>query len=93
MANSVSSKKRIRQNETHRARNKWRKVSMRDAVKVFEDKILHGSNDEAKQAFLHASKLLDKTAQLGALHKNTAARKKSRLHGAAQVKDRQAERA
>jgi small subunit ribosomal protein S20 len=79
MANSVSAKKRIRQNETHRARNKWRKVSMRDAIKAFDEKILHGSNDEASQAFRLASKLLDKTAQQGALHKNTAARKKSRM--------------
>ncbi len=79
MANSVSSKKRIRQNETHRARNKWRKVSMRTAIKDFDDKILHGSSDEATQALRLASKLLDKTAQQGAIHKNTAARKKSRM--------------
>lgn len=79
MANSVSAKKRIRQNETHRALNKWRKVTMRNAIKSFDDKIMHASADEAAAAFREASKLLDKSAQKGVIHKNMAARKKSRM--------------
>jgi len=79
MAHSLSAKKRIRQNVKHRARNRWRKITMRDSVKKFEDRVLHGSAEEAKAAYHKACQLLDKTASKGVIHKNTAARKKSRL--------------
>ena len=50
MAQSVSANKRIRQNATHRARNRWRLRAMRLAIKAFQDKLSHGSVDEAAQA-------------------------------------------
>ena len=80
MAHSLSAKKRIRQNEKCRARNRWRKRSMRGALTQFEDRLVHGTPEEAKAAFAEACKALDKTAGTGVIHKNTAARKKSRLN-------------
>lgn len=86
MANSRSSRKRVRQNVTHRARNRWRLRALRDAVKEFREKALHGSVDEAKSAFQKACQLLDKSAGKGVIHKNTAARSKSRLSARMKVK-------
>jgi small subunit ribosomal protein S20 len=79
MAHSLSAKKRIRQNIKSRARNRWRKTALRTSVKEFEERVLHGTQDEAKVAFHKACRLLDKSASKGVIHRNTAARKKSRL--------------
>ena len=80
MAHSVSAKKRIRQNIKCRARNRWRRRIMRTAVADFEEKIAHGSLDDAKTSFRDVCKILDRTAQKGVIHRNNAARKKSRLN-------------
>lgn len=82
MAHSVSARKRIRQNASRRALNRWRKSGMRDALKDFRDRIAKGTVDEAREAMHKAGALLDKTAQKGAIHKNAAARTKSRMHSA-----------
>ena len=80
MAHSLSAKKRIRQNIKARARNRWRRRTMRTAIKDFHEKVLHASFDEAQAAFREACKVLDKTASKGVIHKNQAARRKSRLN-------------
>lgn len=79
MAHSLSARKRVRQNEKHNAYNRWRLRNLRDALKAFEDKFIHNDASGAKDAFKSACQLLDKTAGKGVIHKNTAARKKSRL--------------
>lgn len=79
MASTVSARKRIRQNESHRARNRWRKRQLRDAVKDVREKILHGSAEEAQASFKAACSIIDRVAGKGVIHKNTAARTKSRL--------------
>ncbi len=79
MAHSLSARKRVRQNVEARARNRWRLGNLREALKSFEDKFVHGDAAGAKAAFTAACQLLDKTASKGVIHKNTAARKKSRL--------------
>ena len=79
MASSISPRKRIRQNAKRRARNRWRTRSMKDAVKDFLGKVAHGSTDEAAAAYQAASKVIDRTAQKGVIHRNQAARRKSRL--------------
>ena len=79
MAHSLSANKRVRQTEKNNARNRWRKVAMREATKVALDKIAHGSADDAAKALRDAVKVIDKTAQKGVIHKNQAARRKSRL--------------
>lgn len=79
MAHSLSARKRVRQNAKHKAYNRWRLNNLRDALKAFEDKYVHGDAAGAKDAFKAACQLLDKTAGKGVIHANTAARKKSRL--------------
>jgi len=79
MAHSLSAKKRIRQNVKHRARNRWRKEAFRAAVKQYRDAILHAGEQEAQTQLDSLYKLLDRTVAKGAIHRNTAARYKSRL--------------
>ncbi len=79
MAHSVSAKKRIRQNVTHRARNRWVKAGYREAVKSYREVILHGSVEDAETQLKSIYKVLDQAASTPALHKNTASRYKSRL--------------
>jgi small subunit ribosomal protein S20 len=82
MAHSLSAQKRVRQNLTSRARNRWRLRTMRDAVKAFRDKLVHGSVEEATTAMRACAKIVDKTAAKGVIHKNQAARRKSRMSAA-----------
>ena len=79
MAHSLHRKKRLRQNEAHRARNRWRKRRYREAIKQYQEAILHGSVEDAQKQLSGIYRLLDQIASTGALHKNTAARYKGRL--------------
>jgi small subunit ribosomal protein S20 len=86
MAHSLSARKRVRQNEAARARNRWRLRTMRDAIKVFRDKLVHGTAEEAAEALRTCSWIVDRTAQKGVIHKNQAARRKSRMSAALKAK-------
>lgn len=79
MAHSISAKKRIRQNARHRARNRWRKAQVKEVVRVFDESLRSGDIDAAKDQLKVVYKHLDKIAAKGTIHKNMAARKKSRL--------------
>ena len=79
MANTASAKKRVRQNATRRALNRWRKGKFREAIKTFNETVLHGSADDAKKQLQGLYKLLDQVAATKTIHKNTASRYKSRL--------------
>lgn len=79
MAHSLSAQKRVRQNQTRAARNRWRERTLRNALKELNDKLLHGSYADCVEPFKVVCRVLDVTAQNGVIHKNTAARKKSRL--------------
>jgi small subunit ribosomal protein S20 len=79
VAHSNSAKKRIRQNVKRRARNRWRKARVKDAVKSFEDALHAGNKDEAAKQLQACYKRLDQVAAKGTMHKNAASRKKARL--------------
>lgn len=79
MATTLSAKKRIRQNAARRARNRWRLRTMRTSIKSFQTAVAKGNASGAAEAFREASRVIDKTAQHGVIHKNQAARRKSRM--------------
>lgn len=79
MANSLSAKKRIRQDVKRRARNRWRKDRIKTAVRAFEQAVHDGDKDQMQQTLQACYQVLDKVAAKGTIHKNTAARKKARL--------------
>ncbi|HNP70667.1 MAG TPA: 30S ribosomal protein S20 [Kouleothrix sp.] len=77
MANTKSSEKRIRSNERRRLRNQMYRSRVKTMIRKAEELIFSGeSSDEAIRA---AMSTLDKAAVKGIIHKNNAARRKSRL--------------
>ncbi len=79
MANTSSARKRIRQTERRTARNAARKSRMRTFIKKVETAISGGDKDAAQAALRAAQPELQRAANKGVLHANTAARKLSRL--------------
>ncbi|MGC6485773.1 MAG: 30S ribosomal protein S20 [Candidatus Puniceispirillales bacterium] len=79
MANHKSAKKRIRRNETFNAVNSNRRSRIRTYIKKVEAAIENGNVDEAREAFKLAQPELHRGVNRGVFHKNTAARKLSRL--------------
>jgi small subunit ribosomal protein S20 len=79
MAHSLSAKKRVRQNVKQRARNRWRLDRVRNAVKQLRATIHAGKGDEAQKQLVAFYKLVDQVVAKGTVHKNAAARYKSRL--------------
>ena len=81
MANNASTKKRIRQSEKNRIRN----VALRSRVRTFIKKTLKaiwsGDKTAAQGAYQEAQPVIDSMVNKGILHRNTAARAKSRLSG------------
>ena len=84
MANSPQAKKRARQAEKRRTHN----ASMRSMVRTYIKKVVAaiqtGDSESAKTAYAAAVPVIDRMADKGVIHKNKAARHKSRLN--AQVK-------
>ena len=79
MANTKSALKRIRQSAASRDRNRSQRSRMRTAVKELRAKLDAGDADGARDALPQTLRLIDTTAQNGAVHKNLASRTKSRL--------------
>jgi small subunit ribosomal protein S20 len=84
MANSPQSKKRARQNQRRLDVNKARRSRIRTFLRRVEEAIASGDKDAAAAALKSAQPELMRGVTKGVYHKNTAARKMSRL--AARVK-------
>lgn len=78
MANIKSAIKRIRSSERKRARNKPVRTALKTYVRSAQAQIVAG-NDTSAEAVVNAISALDKAANKGIIHKNQAARRKSRL--------------
>jgi small subunit ribosomal protein S20 len=68
-----------RQNETHKARNKAEMSQIRTQVKKTRALAVAGKQEEANELMPQMFAVLDKGVKHGRLHKNTAARRKSRI--------------
>lgn len=84
MANSPQAKKRARQNEKRRTHNASLRSMVRTYIKRVVAAIDTGDAEKAKAAYAAAVPVIDRMADKGIIHKNKAARHKSRLN--AQVK-------
>lgn len=85
MANTKQAKKRVRQNIKNKANNKWQISRMRTAVKRVQALVGEKNHAQALEALNQANSLIDRAQVKGKIHKNTAARMKSRLN--ARVKE------
>ncbi len=81
MANTASARKRIRQTAKRTERNVARRTRMRHVIKSVETAIASGDKAAAQAAILAAQPLLQRAANKGVAHKNTLARKMSRMSG------------
>ena len=79
MANIKSAKKRVLVSKTRYDRNKSIKSSVKTAIKKVDAAVAAGDKEAAQKLLLEATSAIDKAATKGVYHKNTAARKVSRL--------------
>ena len=79
MPNTESAKKRMRQDKKRHARNKWRKQRVRLQTRAFSEAVRTQDVKGAEEEFRKLCSILDKVSSTSTMHKNTAARKKSRL--------------
>lgn len=77
--NTASSKKRMRQNASRREINRARRSAVKTQIGKFLDAVHDKDVERAKEEFRRVTKALDLNAAKGTYHKNTAARRKSRL--------------
>ncbi len=85
MANTASARKRIRQNEKRTVRNRARRSRVRTYLRKVEQAIAEGDKGVAAEALKAAQPELQRAATKGVLHRNTVARKLSRL--SSRIKD------
>jgi small subunit ribosomal protein S20 len=80
LANSAQSRKRARQAEKHRQGNASYRSMFRTFIKKVIAAVEAGDKEQAQSAYNSAVAVIDKTANKGLIHKNKAARQKSRLN-------------
>ena len=80
LANTAQAKKRARQAIKHRELNTAQRSTLRTAVKKVVKSIAAGSKTEAEAAYKAAVPIVDTMSGKGLIHKNKAARHKSRLN-------------
>ena len=81
MANHKSAEKRIRQTESRTEINRGNRSRLRTEIKKLRTAIDSGDHAVATKLLPATISLIDKSVQKGILHRNTAARHKSRLTG------------
>lgn len=79
MANHFSALKRARQTTKRTANNRSNTSRLRTALRSFRQALQSGDGKQAKEAFSSTVSMIDKAVKKGTIHKNTAARYKSRL--------------
>lgn len=80
MANTAQARKRARQAEKKRLHNSGQRSTMRTGIKSFIKAIDAGDKSAAQEAYKASVSVIDKAITKGLVHKNKAARHKSRLN-------------
>lgn len=79
MPNHKSSEKRVRQNEKRRAVNRSNRSNLRTQIKKLRATITASDKNQSQELLTTTISAIDKAVNKGILHRNTAARHKSRL--------------
>jgi small subunit ribosomal protein S20 len=82
MPNHKSAEKRMRQSEERRTINRSNRTRVRSQIRKLRAALTAGSKNELGELLPSTVSIIDKAVQKGALHKNAAARHKSRLTAA-----------
>lgn len=79
MPNHKSAEKRVRQNKNRNEINRSNRTRLRTAIKKLRSALTSGNAGTIKELLPETVSIIDKAVQKGVLHKNAAARHKSRL--------------
>ena len=79
MPNTISAKKRLRQNIVRRTRNRALRSVVRKHIRQVREAVAAGNVEQAESQFRLAAKHLDRAGAKNVIHPNKAARHKSRL--------------
>lgn len=79
MPNHKSAEKRVRQTEKRRIVNRNNRGRLRTGIKKLRGALAEGEREQAQELLPQTISLIDKAVQKGVLHRNAAARFKSRL--------------
>ncbi len=80
LANSKQARKRVKQNEKRHQKNKWQMTRMNTHIKKVLTTVAAGDKDKAANDYKLATSFIDRLVNKGLIHKNKAARHKSRLN-------------
>ena len=80
LANTAQARKRVRQSEKARTRNAAQKSNFRTSIKKVLKSLSDKNKDQSNANFKEAMSVMDKLVTKGLIHKNKAARQKSRLN-------------
>lgn len=79
MPNHKSAEKRVRQSEKRRAINRGHRSKVRTYIKKMRAALDSGKSEDVQNVLPEVMSVIDKSVQKGVIHKNAAARYKSRL--------------
>lgn len=79
MPNTKGAKKRLRQDAVRKVANHAKKTRVRHSLRKFREAVAANELESAQQLSQQATKLLDRAASQGVIHRNKAARLKSRM--------------
>ena len=79
MPNTKSAEKRLRQNADRRQKNRTKRTVIRSTIRRVRAAVAEGKLDDAEKEYRVAAKKLDQAGAKNLIHRNTAARTKSRL--------------
>lgn len=79
MPNHKSAEKRVRQSEKRRVINRGNRSKVRTYIKKLRTALDSGKNEDVQNALPEVMSVIDKAVQKGVMHRNAAARYKSRL--------------
>lgn len=79
MPNIQSSIKSMKTDAARNRRNNMRKSLLKTSLRKFQKAVAEGDLEKVKDVLLQTTKVIDKSAGKGIIHKNAAARRKSRL--------------
>lgn len=79
MPNIKASIKSVKADEIRRQRNRIRKSLLKTSLQRFQRTATTGDAEKTKESLVHATRALDKSAAKGIIHKNNAARHKSKM--------------
>ncbi len=79
MPNIKSSEKSMKKDAARRLRNNMRKSLLKTSLRKFQTAVAEGDPEKAREVLQQTTRIIDRSAGKGVIHRNAAARRKSRL--------------